>query len=356
MSEIPLLNIVFVRHGRRTYARDFKGNDAEDPLDQSEHEVVKNCCSVLENAGVCPSRVFVSGHQHAQDTARILCNNLELLSEDSIPVELVPELTPQSGTDIDGMLARIDPSIAPSMNGTFLLVGHDPRLRQLITQFTGVRLEPLDYLDMVCVAAGSANDLRLGRANVDWRYPVRNTSEAELRQKVTSKMTVATFLAGFTFTSLGVALNSLSKTASAAGKPPPLVPFDYVMPSEWGLFINVAALLLLSLSLGLFVGAVYVYDQLAMPRGLWDSEGKESRWFRWFHTPKLKDNLRKNGYVYAHMVMAWSRLFTPAVSLAAVGFGLLIAARSVLLAGLYLLALTLAAIWYWLNKPQAGVD
>jgi hypothetical protein len=254
------------------------------------------------------------------------------------------------------MFSRIEYSINQSMNPTFLLVGHDPRLRQLITQFTGARLEPLDYLDMVCIVAGSANDLRLGRAKVDWRYPVRNTSEADLRQKVTSKMTVATFLAGFTFTSLGVALGDLNVTASPAGMPLPVTSFDYVFPAEWNQFIKVAALLLLSLSIGLFVGAVYVYDQLAMPPGLWDAEGKDSLWFRWFQTSKLKDNINKNGYLYANMIMAWSRLFTPAVGLAAVGFGLLITTRSVLLAGLYLLALALAGIWYGLNKPKVGLD
>jgi phosphohistidine phosphatase SixA len=356
MSARLALEIVFVRHGRRTYAREFKHNDANDPLDQSEHQAIAACRGILENEGVRLSRVFVSRYQHAQDTARILCNKSELLSKDGTPVEIVPELTPKSGADIDGMFARIESRIAPPINGTFLFVGHEPRLRQLITQFTGVRLEPLDYLDMVHVVAGCASDLRLGRANVDWRYPVRNTSETELRQKVMSKMTVATFLAGFTFTSLGVALSGLNKTVSPAGTPPPLVWFDYVMPYEWHIFINVAALLLLSLSLGLFVGAIYVYDQLAMPRGLWDSEGKDSLWFCWFRPSKLRKNLKKNGYVYAHMVMAWSRLFTPAVGLAAVGFGLLLAARSVFLAGLYLLALTLAAIWYGLNKPKVGFD
>ena len=355
MLETPSLKIVFVRHGRRTYARKFSHNDAEDPLDQSEVKAVEVCRSILESQGDGPSRVFVSSHQHSKDTACILSNKSELLSQDGIPVELAPELTPNSGTGIDSMFARIDSSMTPPMNATFWLVGHDPRLRQLVTQFTGVRLEPLNYLDMVCVVADSANGLRLGRAKVSWRYPVRNTSENELREKVTSKMTVATFLAGFTFTALGVALSSLDKTACPATLPP-IASFDYVIPCEWSMFVKVAALLLLSLSLGLFVGAVYVYDQLAMPRGLWDSEGKESLWYRWFQTAGLKNNLKKNGYVYAHMIMAWSRLFTPGVVLAAVGFGLLISTRSILLAGLYLLVLTLAAVWYGLNKPIVGLD
>jgi hypothetical protein len=171
-----------------------------------------------------------------------------------------------------------------------------------------------------------------------------------------SKMTVATFLAGFTFTSLGVALSSINKPVSSAETLPPVSSFDCIIPSDWKMYIDVTALLLLSLSLGLFVGAIYVYDQLAMPRGLWDSEGKDSLWFRWFRTSELKHNLKKNGYVYAHMLMAWSRFFTPAVGLAAVGFGLLLATRSVLLAGLYLLVLTLAAVWYGLNKPKVGFD
>jgi phosphohistidine phosphatase SixA len=349
MSEAPSLKVIFVRHGRRTYAKEHR--DEDDPLDESEREAVVTRRETLEKAGVRPCHVFTSRYRHARDTADILCDNSEIVEP-----EKACELTPKCGVEIDEMFSRIEYSINQSMNPTFLLVGHDPRLRQLITQFTGARLEPLDYLDMVCIVAGSANDLRLGRAKVDWRYPVRNTSEADLRQKVTSKMTVATFLAGFTFTSLGVALGDLNVTASPAGMPLPVTSFDYVFPAEWNQFIKVAALLLLSLSIGLFVGAVYVYDQLAMPRGLWDAEGKDSLWFRWFQTSKLKDNINKNGYLYANMIMAWSRLFTPAVGLAAVGFGLLITTRSVLLAGLYLLALALAGIWYGLNKPKVGLD
>jgi phosphohistidine phosphatase SixA len=349
MLEAPSLKVIFVRHGRRTYAK--KHKDENDPLDESEREEVVTRRETLEKAGVSPCRVFTSRFRHARDTADILCENFEIVEP-----EKACELTPKCPVEVDEMFSRIESSIEELNNSTFLLVGHDPRLRQLITQFTGARLEPLDYLDMVCIVAGSAKDLRLGRAKVCWRYPVRNTSEADLRQKVTSKMTVATFLAGFTFTSLGFALADLNVTTSPASMPLPVTSFDYVFSAEWNRSIKVAALLFLSLSIGLFVGAVYVYDQLAMPRGLWDAEGKDSLWSRWFRTRKLNDNVKKNGYLYAHMVMAWSRLFTPAVSFAAVGFGLLITARSVLLAGLYLLALTLAGVWYRLNKPRVGLD
>ena len=65
---------------------------------------------------------------------------------------------------------------------------------------TGKRLRPLNRLDVVCVEADSRADLLLGCAKVVRRLPVVAYEEETLRPKVNSKMTAATFLAGFTAT------------------------------------------------------------------------------------------------------------------------------------------------------------
>ena len=86
---------------------------------------------------------------------------------------------------------------------TLTLVGHENRLSQIIVLLTGKRLRPLNQLDVVCVEADSRADLLFWAcAKVVWRLPVVAYEEETLRPKVNSKMTAATFLAGFTATAL----------------------------------------------------------------------------------------------------------------------------------------------------------
>src|SRR5204862_4300420 len=71
-------------------------------------------------------------------------------------------------------------------------------------------------------------------------------SEEFLRPKVQTKMTVATLLAGFTFTALIELL--LGQNLSA---------------------YRISASVLLVVALSLFIACVYIYDRLSMPEGLW---------------------------------------------------------------------------------------
>ena len=66
--------------------------------------------------------------------------------------------------------------------------------------------------------------------------------DSELRDKITSKMTVATFLAGFTFAALLQLLNDPTRFQSTP---------------------NRIAVISLTLALSLFVAAVYMYDRLS---------------------------------------------------------------------------------------------
>jgi hypothetical protein len=85
---------------------------------------------------------------------------------------------------------------------TVVLVGHEPRLSQFISKWTGKRFRPLDRSDAICLAGGSLEDFRCGCAKVVWHIPVRAYEEEALQQKIGSKMTVATLLAGFSFAAL----------------------------------------------------------------------------------------------------------------------------------------------------------
>ena len=157
--------------------------------------------------------------------------------------------------------------------------------------------------------------------------------------------------AGFTFTAMVGLLGN------------PIVPWEQSWPSipslpetSWPV-LQAIAFWLLTVAVALFVAAVYVYDQLGMPQGLWDSAGKESWWVvRFKGTKTFREGLEKNGYVYAYMVGAWSVLFTPAVGLAAIGLGLVVAIKSLSLAGGYVLILIGVICWYLFTKPNIGVD
>lgn len=338
-----MIELVFIRHGERAYEEE----DAMDPLGSEQPPVVKALGEALEKIGVRPTKICSATFKHSMETAEHL---QESFGGGPVAVQL-ELLTPRGPLPVEELIDYIEASLKGE-HGCFVLVGHDPRLRQLITAYTGERLVPLQYLDAVCVTAGSLRELRVGKASVAWRYPVRNNCGPELRQKISSKMTVATFLAGFTFTAVFGLLDSPREPLS-----PPLPPIPWCLPEAWIPFLSTAAFWVLTASVGLFVAAVYVYDQLGMPEGLWDSAGKESWWVVWFEgTKTFKDGLEKNGYVYAYMVGAWSMLFTPAVVLAAIGFGLVVTISSLSLAAGYVLILVGAGSYYLITKPKIGVD
>lgn len=301
---------------------------------------------------------MVSQYRHSRETGVRLCEELGIDSGADSDFAIYPTLTPNSEEFAPQSLLDPYPELVERKSAKLLLVGHEPRLRQLVTAFTGERIEPLERLDMLAITAATSADLLLGGGNISWRYPVRNLMEAELRQKISSKMTVATFLAGFTFTALGMVFTLLLPGAIDAGADSNLTHYlEFTVTGAWCAYVRAVAFLLLTAALGCFVSAVYVYDCLSMPQGLWDSEGKETWWFsRISSSTAFLDNKKRNGYVYAHMVMAWSRLFTPAVWLAAFGFGLIVGTLSLPLAGAYVLVLASVVMWSRANGPVIGVD
>jgi hypothetical protein len=188
-------------------------------------------------------------------------------------------------------------------------------------------------------------------------------------------MTVATFLAGFVFAAL----------------------VEIVLGDDFPPWRQVATVVL-TLALGLFVVAVYVYDELSMPEGFWltgnlsaprrwlshrRERRANERWqmiaqgdvdrgslvaptgfvarlrgssedarerltalendLNWLPTEEqcnraLADEdaaqARQDGPLYIYMVRTWTWIFTPAVLLALAGFGIVIFARGTLVTGL----------------------
>jgi hypothetical protein len=163
-------------------------------------------------------------------------------------------------------------------------------------------------------------------------FPPANLDE-QLQSKVQSKMLVATFLGGFTFTALLELVKDPSAQASDIDA------------------LTVLAVAALTGALGLFVAAVYIYDFLSTPLAYWrrSPEGEGTG------TPETIEITPHLAYI--DMKRAWAFVFTPAVVLATAGF-LLIVARS----GRFLLAvlcagILLAVVLYWSKTRSAfGAD
>jgi phosphohistidine phosphatase SixA len=156
---------------------------------------------------IAPDLILTSRCTYAQETAEGLAR---CFKTGTPPVLSVETLAP----DIKEHLFSFESIVSAALAGghdlkeidTAIIVGHEPRLTQLITMMTRQRVPPFDGIEAVCIQANTLNDLRVGRGKVHWRwrfpYPVASERRDELGPKLTGKMTVAGLLAGFNFAAL----------------------------------------------------------------------------------------------------------------------------------------------------------
>lgn len=173
-------------------------------------------------------------------------------------------------------------------------------------------------------------------------------TEDQLRQKIASKMSVSTFLAGFNFTALNLVLG-LSKPYSAGESSVLGIP-----PGTWA---DLGAVLFFS-STVLFVATVYSYDRLLMPPEYWRRTELRSRrktaFVRWY-LGKLGEP--QDSLIYGYMLLAWSAVFIPGTFLALLGTIAMFAAF--LSPGVLLVVVGVAvalAIYYVVLRPELGLD
>jgi hypothetical protein len=288
---------------------------------------------------------------HAQETALVLAKLLGVQQE---PV-MLSALTPGAGPGgVDELLRQIKRAgVHPEGFACILVVGHEGRLSDLATELTGIRSRPIPHGGAVSVFAVGLSDLAAGRAETRYRYPTADHQEDALRAKVNSKMTVATFLAGFVFTALSTVL--------------------IVDRTQWP-WHRVVAAIALTASLALFIAAVYIYDQLSTPSGFWtDADRPRAPWRRlyewqlsrmeqrWANAMQDADGDqegkgRQRG-MYWLMVATSRRVFTPAVGLALAGFVALLVGTGdwrIWVGGL--VGLALAGGYAALHRPNLGAD
>lgn len=303
----------------------------------------------LRNLGAIPEYCFTSTYRHASETAEILAATESTSIQNVIEVEALTPKTPDEDFTIDNIILHArEKNIDLKPGNVVAFVGHESRLSQLITRMTGKRFRPLDHLDVVCVSGKDIMDLHRGCGKVVWRIPVKAFLEDELRVKIASKMTVATLLAGFSFAALLQVLTA---------KPLPNI-YDFVTNPSLTMVVTTVlpfvAIVTLTAATGLFIATVYIYDRLSMPEGFWI----ETRAAKWSRLPKIvRENKNENGLMYAHMIHAWMRFFTPAVIFGGVGLLLIVASYgSILLSLLCVAAFIGAGVYYRWKRPQLGVD
>ena len=336
--------LLLVRHG----ARD------GDHLSQHGRHQVATLAYALKRRQVSPSRFLCSAAPAAAETCERLA---DALSVDAANTRTVEALTPgelRSGVDClvdEGAFADLESDVA----GPVILVGHEGRLSNLLTELTGKRARPFEHGGAVCLGATSLPEAVRGNCRILFRFPNVDHQEDALRPKAQSKMAVSTFFAGFVFTALIEIL--LANPTSA-----------------W----NRAAIVLLSFSLALFVVTVYIYDELGMPEGFWtdgrrsrlarrvsdfQEHRRERRWQRIEEThgatraDEDAADMTNDGPLFLTMVATSRYVFTPAVAIALLGFvAIVLSTSATWVKGTAIAAVAVGAVVYRLRRASLGPD
>lgn len=341
-----MVRVVFIRHGDK---QRLEQTDERDwPLSENGTVRVRGVAETLSRVDLLPHIYLTSRWEHARQTAEILAT--ERGPEHLSRVVRVGALTPKTEEEkfsITGLLEEAsNEGIDLEESQIVALVGHEPRLSMLITQMTAKRVRPLDRLEAVVIKGEGLGDLMRGKGTVECRIPVRDYQEEQLGPKIRSKMTVATFLAGFTFNALIGILRD---------KDFPLMELKaFDMQSLFAVLPAVAAIFLTA-ALALFIASVYMLDSMTMPEGFWIGQPRPS--FRMAWPQSFRENLNKNGPLYAYMKRTWECVFTPAVLLALVGFGAILV-RTKLTAVIISCFIIVAGafVYYGMARPKLGTD
>lgn len=340
------MRVVVIRHGEKG---ELPGKDEKDwPLSEDGTVRVGGVVETLLRVDLLPRIYLTSRWEHARQTAEILAaGRASELPFRVVGVDVLTPKTEEEKFSVSGLLEEAtNQGVDLEESEIVALVGHEPRLSMLITRMTGKRIRPLDRLEAVVIKGEGLGDLMRGKGTLECRIPVRDYQEEELRPKIRSKMTVATFLAGFTFNALIGILRD---------KDFPLMELKALDMQSLFAVLPAAAAIFLTGALALFIASVYMLDSMTMPEGFWVGQPRPS--FRRAWPQSFRDNRNKHGPLYAYMKRTWEYVFTPAVFLALVGFGaILIRTKLTAVIISCLLIVAGAFLYYGIARPRLGTD
>ncbi|WP_455389563.1 SixA phosphatase family protein [Petrachloros mirabilis] len=328
------MKIILIRHGSREDEN--KVEDKDKLLSAEGREQTGKLGDVLSRLDLRPELYLTSTYKHAKEMGNILSKHLDVKTPP--PVLSLDALTPRMRTatfeDIIDEAEKEGIDLSQLEVVTVIGHEHDGRLSRLLTRLTSVRARPFNRAEAACLTAPAFDDFLRGRGEVEFRLPVVDYHEDKLRPKIRSKLTVATFLAGFTFTAL---IRVLQETTNSYAP------------------LQIVATIALTAALALFIAAVYMYDQLSMPEGFW-VYGDRGR-SRSVRGDQFESDWRQQGPLYAYMVWTWTYVFTPAVALGLLGFlAILLNTRQVFMIRGGLIVIIAVLAYYVVTRPRLGTD
>jgi len=176
------------------------------------------------------------------------------------------------------------------------IVGHHPGVANLLRQVVNFDCRRIGFGEAI-VVSGSLDEIIRGCGNVERVLPPKDTSEL-LRKKIELKMTVCTFLAGFTIPVLVELLKDSTDNAEL-----------------WRIVTTIC----FTFSLAFFVAAIFAFDLLLMPSEFWgpiatELKPEETR------RDEFAVNYRLNGAIYAYMIRTWKWFFMGGLAFILPGF------------------------------------
>jgi len=276
------MRLVLMRHGeRRKDSAEYRAS-----LTPKALEEVKNTAIAMshEPDGVGElGLVLHADSGPARETAQAL-----LVGRIPSPIQLRPDCN-----DWPALHAEIRRLTAGS-HGAVAIVGHHPWITNLLHEITGKPCRTIERGEAVWV--NLSHDQGIVQRTFGSTYSVER-----LQKKIELKMTVSTFLAGFTIPVLVELVKEPEKNTA------------------WW---RVLSTLFFTAAFCLFVIAVYMYDEMLMPKEFW---GPNKQHAKENQSDKTFEHYRRlNGRLYPYMMRTWFCFFTPGVICAAAGFVLLI--------------------------------
>lgn len=322
------MKLIVIRHAERCH----DVNEVEATLTENGRLKASETSAALRDANVTPNIVFSSPQRPSQETAGLIFPQVELF-----PTRLLnPGNENPQWSELSAKLKPLGGQIRE-----VAIVGHHPAIANLLRSVTGHKnIRRIGFGEAI-VVKGSEADMECGRGNVVKVIGADDASEL-LRKKIELKMTVCTFLAGFTI--------------------PVLVELLKDPPAE---LLRILSTVAFACSLALLVAAIFIFDLLLMPNNFWgpineDMRPKRSR--RQFSLDFLL-----NGALYAYMVRTWKWFFVGALIFVFAGVLLLVVngftemrlgrrgATIVLLTGI-IIAVVGAAILHRILRPRLGIE